>query len=244
MVARIKRVKKSTWIRFVTGLMLLVTGAFLVGVSPLNDYVTFDNIVISVERARSNPWSASVFYVFFILAVLGLPITLFPIIGGVLFGFRIAFPMNLLACTIGAWMAFSISRFFGRDAVETILKGRLRVLDRMAAVEGFRTVLILRLLGIPPFLVANYALGLSAIRQRHYLIGTFLGISPWMALITFASHSLWEAVLVGGEKGFSAALFRIMGPMMLLSFGVIATTGILYFVKKRKATPTASHSNL
>lgn len=216
----------------------------LISTSPIKDYATFESIVASVEKARSSPWSAAVFYGFFILAVLCLPITLFPIIGGVLFGFRVAFPLNLLACTAGAWLSFLIARFFGRDAVETLLKGKLRLMDRMAAVEGLRTVLILRLLGIPPFIVANYALGLSAIRPRHYLIGTLLGISPWMALITFASHALWEAVLVGGEKGFSVALFKIMGPMMLLSIGAVFTTGILYFVKKRKETAAATHSNL
>jgi uncharacterized membrane protein YdjX (TVP38/TMEM64 family) len=241
MVARLKRVKKSTWTRFSMGLLLLAGIVLAIGSSPLRDYVTFHNIVESVERARSSSWSSVAFYCFFTLAVLGLPITLFPIIGGVLFNFWTALALNTLACTLGSWIAFSLARFFGRSAVETMLKGRLKMVDRFAAVKGFRTVMILRLLGVPPFIVANYALGLSGIKRRDYLLGTLVGISPWMALITFASHALWEAVLVGGERGFSMALLKIMWPMMLLSFGIILTTAILYILRKKKLPPVQSN---
>jgi uncharacterized membrane protein YdjX (TVP38/TMEM64 family) len=235
----VKKISRKAWLRLAAGLLLVLGVVSAVRFSPLQSYLTFDGIVRTVEQARLNAWSLPIFYFFFVLAVLGLPVTLFPIIGGVLFGFWLALPLNILACTLGATIAFYITRFFGRGAVETLLKGRLKMLDRMASYEGVKTVVILRLLGIPPFLVANYAMGLSAIKLRHFVLGTVIGIAPWMALITFASHALWDAILVGGKKGFTMALLRIMGPITLLSVGIIATMGILYVLRKRRNTLAA-----
>lgn len=236
MVRRLKQVKKSTWIRLGIGLALMgVVLASLIS-SPLKHYVAFDQIIAWVEQARANGWSRLIFYCFFIIGVMFFPITLFPIIGGVLFDFWVALPLNILAATTGAWLSFMMSRFFGRRAVEFFLKGKLRSFDRLASAKGLRTVLILRLLGVPPFIVANYALGLSGVRSKHFIVGTVLGIFPWTALVTFASNSLWQAILIGGEKGLASALFRTMGPLMLLSAGVIVTAVVLWFVKHRQQT--------
>lgn len=230
------------WIRFALGVILILAGVSALLLSPLRYQISFNSIVQAVESARQSGWSGLVFFCFFTIAVLALPITVFPIIGGVLFPFWAALPLNLLAATTGAYLAFILTRFFGRDAIETMLKGKLKMFDHLAAVEGFRTVLVLRLVGVPPFIVANYALGLSGIRTRDFLLGTALGIIPWMALITFTAHSLWEAILVGGEKGLSVALFKTMGPLMFLSSAVLVGAVIVYFVKQRRKKK--AHSNL
>ncbi len=221
--------------------MLMVIG--VTAFSPLRNYVTFEGLIRTVEGARHSPWSLPVFYGLFILAVLGLPITVFPIAGGVLFGFWVALPLNIAACTIGATVAFVITRLFARDAVARMLQGKLKALDRLAGTEGIRTVFVLRLLGVPPFIIANYALGLSAIRLKHYVIGTLLGIAPWLALITFASHALWEAILVGGKKGFTMALMKIMGPMTLLSVGIVGTMAVVYWIKNKRAAKLSAAKN-
>lgn len=163
-----------------------------------------------------------------------LPVTLFPIIGGVLFPFWIALPLNLLATTLGAWFSFRVTRFFGRKTVESLLKGKIRSLDKITGAQGFKTVLLLRFVGVPPFLVCNYGLGFSAVNNFDFLLGTALGVLPWMSIITFLSHSLWEAVLVGGQKGLAAALFEAMLPLMILSGIVTAALVVKYFMNMNK----------
>lgn len=248
MVRRLKCIKKSTWIKFFTGCGLFALCGLLVWGSPLRSWFSFDRIVELVGFVRSNPWAVVFFYLFFILAVLWLPITLFPIIGGVIFHFWIAFPLNLLAATAGAWIAFAIARFFGRDTIEFFLRGKLRSFDRVAAARGFKTVLVLRLMGIPPFGIMNYALGLSGISWREYLLGTVAGILPWMCFITYASHSLWDAILAGGKIGLVSALLSKVGPLMMLSALMAVFLMLSGFVKKiRKdhpAEPSKPYSNL
>lgn len=210
------------------------------------EWVSIDRIVGLVDLARSNRVLAGAFYIVFAIGVMVLPITLFPIVGGVLFDYWLALPLNMAAATLGGWMSFRVGRRFGRSAVEPFMKGNLRALDRLAASQGSKTVFLLRLIGIPPFIVTNYGLGLSAVRNRDFLLGTVAGMLPWMSLVTYMSTNLWYAVKLGGEKGLMAALVKAMAPLTTLSVVVTAGVVIAWFLKRRRhrsaATQTYSQS--
>ncbi len=208
MVHRLKRIKKSTWIKLGIGLILLVVASIALRFTVLRQLLSIEYVVQWVDQVRLNPWRLPIFLVVFIIGVCGLPITIFPIVGGVLFTFGTALAVNLAGATGGACLAFLIARFFGREAVEVILKGRLKALDQIAAERGFRTVLIFRLLGIPPYIITNYGLGLSAVKFWPYFTATVLGMFPWMVLVTYAADSLWKAVLVGGQEGLTKSMFK------------------------------------
>jgi uncharacterized membrane protein YdjX (TVP38/TMEM64 family) len=173
--------------------------------------------------------------------LLFLPITLFPIIGGVLFPFWVALPLNIAAATVGGWLSFQVTRYFGRSAVEPFLKGKIKSWDKFSSAQGFKTVLLLRLIGVPPYIISNYALGFSSVNNVDFLTATMIGILPWMAIVTYLANSLWQAVLVGGKKGLAGALAQALGPLMIVSFSILAVVLINVFLKRRK---TSRHSNL
>jgi uncharacterized membrane protein YdjX (TVP38/TMEM64 family) len=165
---------------------------------------------------------------------MALPITMFPIIGGVLFPFWIALPLNLGAATLGAWISFRVGRAFGRASLEPFMRGNLKALDRLTASQGVKTVFLVRLIGVPPFIVTNYGLGLSGVRNRDFAVGTAAGMLPWMAMVTYMSTSLWEAVQVGGEKGLMSALFKAMLPLTTVSTLVLIGVVVNWYVKQRR----------
>jgi uncharacterized membrane protein YdjX (TVP38/TMEM64 family) len=208
--------------------------------------ISVENIVAYVEKAQLNPWMEVVFYLAFIIGVMFLPITVFLIIGGVLLDFRWALPFNLLAATTGAWLSFLLARWLGKDVVHRILRGKMKYIDQLAQKSGLKSILILRLLGIPPFIVTNYALGLSSMNSKDFVLGTFFGIAPWMCLVTYAAHSLWNALIVGGFKGFRVALLELVGPLILLSGIIILSTFVASYLKRteKKKSEPKSHSNL
>lgn len=191
-----------------------------------------------VELAQGNFWISLVFYLIYVVGVMGLPITLFPIIGGVLFPFWIAFPLNVFAATTGGWLSFMITRKFGRKAVEPFLKKRFKSWSQFTNAQGFKTVLFLRLVGVPPFIVANYSLGLSRVKPIDFLTGTMIGILPWMGIVTYLAQSLWSAVLVGGQGGLAKALTHALAPLVIVSLTILGVVVINYFLKRRR------HSNL
>src|SRR5258708_6748501 len=98
-----------------------------------------------VEFARTSHLVSLAFYLIYVAGVMCLPITLFPIVGGVLFPFWIAFPLNVFAATAGAWLSFRLTRIVGRHAIEPHLQKRIKSWDKFARMEGFKAVLLLRL---------------------------------------------------------------------------------------------------
>ncbi len=242
MIHHLKKVKPLTWMKLSAGLVIAVFLLFLIPYGAILQWITFDHIVEWVQSAQSNTWTLFIFFLAFTLAVLGFPITIFPIIGGVLFDFWIAFPVNLVAATMGSCLSYAIARYFGRDAVEKFLRGRLKSFDKFTAHEGIKTVAIVRWIGAPPFIIANYLLGLSGIGLKDYVIGTLIGIIPWVALMTYLANSFWQAALVGGEKGLLEAVMTKLGPMTAVSILILIGVIVTYFVKKKKKTET--HSNL
>jgi len=234
--ARLVRMEQPTINRWQT----LFLGGFLIALCTVFIYfrwqgdTSFQSLVLWVENAKSSHWFPWVFYLSFMLAIMALPITLFPIVGGVFFHFWVALPLNLLAATVGSCLPFVIARLVGRKNIEHFLKGRWQHINNMVGKEGFKTVFFLRWTGLPPFVVANYVLGLSKVRLKDYVLGTVAGILPWMVVVTYMSHSLWQSLIVGGEKGFSMALLNVMGPMSTFSGLVFVTYLAGRIVKKRK----------
>ena len=227
---------KRTHLTRVIGLLFAVFALIaLFWLTPLHRLTEIDTVIAVVEAARASRWTFLAFYLAFALGVLALPITMFPIVGGVLFPYWVALPMNVAAATFGSWIAFLLARFAGRETVERWLKGRFKSFDSAATKKGLRTVFLLRWVGVPPFLVANYALGLSGIRSRDFLIGTAVGILPWMAIVTMVADSLWSAVLTGGEEGLMKAMFVTLGPLMALSVMILISVGVTLLVRRRRS---------
>jgi uncharacterized membrane protein YdjX (TVP38/TMEM64 family) len=238
------RLVRKRWL-FVLALAILVAllnGGFRF--SLFFDLISIKHLIPWVQSAQTSPTLRASFYGFYAVAVMILPITPFPIIGGVLFPFWVALPLNIVATTFGGWLSFRVGRAVGRDAIAPLLRGHLKALDRLAGSKGMRTVLFLRLVGIPPFAVANYGLGLSAVRNRDFVMGTALGMIPWMTLVTYMSTSLWAACLVGGEKGMSSALFKAVAPISAVSLTVVTTVVLTSYIRRRRARRRAHHSNL
>lgn len=234
MIHHLKKITLLTWIKISIGIFIAVVLFFLIPYGAIIQWISFDHIVDWVQSAQSNTWTLFIFFSAFTFAVLGFPITIFPIIGGVLFDFRIAFPVNLAAGTLGSCLSFAIARYFGRSFVEKFLRGRLKSFDKFTADQGLKTVAIIRLIGVPPFIIANYAMGLSGIKLRDYVIGTVIGTIPWVALMTYLANSFWQAALVGGEKGLLEAVMSKLGPMMALSAVILIGVIVAYFVKRKK----------
>ena len=79
----------------------------------------------------------------------------------------------MLAATAAFWAARTVAR----EAVQSRVPDRLRRWDDSLASQGFRTVLMLRLVFWTTFVV-QMMFGLSRVRFRDYALGTALGNLP------------------------------------------------------------------
>lgn len=84
-------------------------------------------------------------------------------------------------------------------------KPKLAAIDAAIAEHGFKIVLLLRLSPVFPFNLLNYALGLTRVQVRDYVLASFIGMLPGTALyvylgslVTRASELIHTPMRAGG----------------------------------------------
>lgn len=129
-------------------------------------------------------WIAPVVFVvlYAMATVFVLPVSVLTVGAGTIFGFGPAMVVVLLGANLGSFAAFSGSRWLGRGSVEGVTNERVRRLDERIGRNGFATVFITRLAPVFPFATTSYALGLTAVTKRAYLLATAIGIVPGTAV--------------------------------------------------------------
>jgi uncharacterized membrane protein YdjX (TVP38/TMEM64 family) len=107
--------------------------------------------------------------------------------GGFALGVLTGFVAVFVGSNLGAAAAFLLGRTLARDWIErkVATNTRFRGLDDAIAEHGFRVVLLLRLSPVFPFNLLNYALGLTRISFRDYVLATLLGMVPGILLYVY-----------------------------------------------------------
>lgn len=155
-------------------------------------------------------WWAPLFYIFLytVRPLFLFPASLLSISGGITFGPWWGTFYDLIGASLGAYLAFGLSRFLGSASIQRCLGHRLRQLNERAAEHGFRTILVLRLIPMLSFDAISYGAGVSKIRFRHFAPATTLGMIPGTFTFNFLGHSLHNI--------FSPTFFLAVGLVLLL----------------------------
>lgn len=127
------------------------------------------------------PWGPVLFMLVVAASMmLILPGFIFTLSAGFLFGAIKGTLLILIGTTAGGCLAFLTGRFLFRDKVRAALAKRekIRRFVRIVDLEGWRFVMITRMVPMFPFKLSNYAFGTTSIPFRHFLLGTSIGIVP------------------------------------------------------------------
>lgn len=209
---------------------------------PKLEFLQWSYIIDLVARLKDDPSAWLVFVGTYLLATLVWPVILFPIAGGVLFGFWKSLLFNTFVGNVGAWMTFGLSRGLGRRFIERLLKGRWKDLDTKISQGGFKGVFVLRLVGIPPYTIVNYASGLSGVAFRDFALGTFCGLLPWLIAISYGADRLWAMAVTAGEQGLKKNLF--LGTAVVLALVIILTAPAYVVLQMRKRSRKISNGKM
>src|SRR5262249_24653219 len=133
------------------------------------------------------PIGPVLFILLYIVAVVAMiPGSWFTLAGGAVFGIVPAVTYGLVGATIGSTASFLLWRHAARDIVARRLEKmpRLAAIDRAVSARGWRIVFLLRLSPFAPFNFLNYALGLTTLSVRDFLIASF-GMIPGALLYAY-----------------------------------------------------------
>jgi uncharacterized membrane protein YdjX (TVP38/TMEM64 family) len=113
-------------------------------------------------------------------ALLFLPGSVLSLGAGFVFGLPLGVVTVSAGSVLGACAAFLAGRTLARHWVERKVAGSVRFQALAEAVKrnGLRVVLLTRLSPLFPFNLLNYALGVTRVRFRDYLLGSWVGMLP------------------------------------------------------------------
>ena len=100
-----------------------------------------------------------------------------------------------LWCWLGAQLAgvvgFGFARSVGRDWIAERLPARMRRFEAHVEERGVRTVIVVRLVFfLAPY--AHWALGLSPVSLRDFLVGSAIGYVPAMLVVCLTGAAAFE----------------------------------------------------
>lgn len=179
-------------------------------------------------------WGPVVFVGVYVLATVlfapGLPLTL---AAGALWGVWQGTAIVSVASTLGATSAFVVGRHLARDWVEQRIADskRFGAIDRAVKKGGMKVVLLVRLSPIVPFNLLNYALGLTGVRPRNYVLGSWIGMLPGTLMYVYFGYAASEAVsLVGNGVERSTAEWVARGVGLVVA--VIVTVYVTRLARR------------
>jgi uncharacterized membrane protein YdjX (TVP38/TMEM64 family) len=174
------------------------------------------------------PWGPAAFIAGYALATVAfVPGSLLTLAAGAIFGVVEGTALVLVAATLGAALAFLVSRYLARGMVERRLAGnrRFAAIDRAIGVEGRKIVFLLRLSPLFPFNLLNYALGLTRVRFADYLVAS-AGMLPGTLLYVYYGKVAGDVarLAAGGEMPRDAGYYVVLG-LGLVATIVVTTVG-------------------
>jgi uncharacterized membrane protein YdjX (TVP38/TMEM64 family) len=168
----------------------------------------------------SGPWAPLVCVLLYALfTVCFLPTTLVGILVALLFGPWRGLPICLAGLCLGMGASFLITRYLLRDWIERrIGDTRLyRRIEEHISREGWKLVVVTRMLPINPFCFLNYAFGLTAIPFGRYLAASVIGVIPNTLALLWTTHAAGQ--LATGRMDGRIALLLFAGAAL---FAVLA----------------------
>lgn len=215
-------------------IILLLVIALIVGAYFFFDGEQYLSLGFFQEVYHQKPLvTALAYFVIYVIAAgLSLPgAALLTIIGGMVFGLWTGLLLVSFASSIGATLAFLVSRFLLRDWVQNKFSSYLVSVNRGIEKDGSFYLFTLRLIPVFPFWIINLVMGLTPMKTVAFYWVSQLGMLAGTAIYVNAGAEL------GAVEEFSTT--GILTPTLLLSFLLLAifpfiARGLVSVVQHRK----------
>lgn len=178
-----------------------------------------------VDYFQTNPLSMALGFFLAYVAVTGLSLpgaAILTLVAGAIFGVFWGTIIVSLASTLGATLAFLLSRFLLRDWVQKKFGNRLGAINAGIEKDGSFYLFGLRLVPLFPFFVINLVMGLTSMRTLTYAWVSQIGMLAGTVVYVNAGTQLGQLESLSG-----IASLGLLGSFVLLGlFPLIARRGL------------------
>lgn len=172
----------------------------------------------SYRQAHPLQTAAVMFVIYVLVTALSLPgATVMTLVVGAIFGLLWGTVLVSFASTLGATLAFLISRFLLREMVQNRFGDKLKAINTGIEKDGAFYLFGLRLVPLFPFFVINLAMGLTNLKTLTFVwvsqVGMFLGTLVY--------------VNAGTQLGQLESPSGILSPGLIFSFALLGVFPII-----------------
>ena len=222
------------WLRYAP--IAVIAGGALLALIFGHDYLTWQTLAANrealVEWREENVVRAALVYLagYALVVAFSVPGAVWMTIsGGFVFGTVPATLLTTVAATVGATAIFVAARTSLRDVLRARAGGWLKRVDREFEEGEISFLLIIRLVPVVPFFIANLAPAFLNVRPVNFVWTTFVGIVPGTAVFAALGAGL-GGVLDRGERPDLGVVFApyVLGPLL----GLAALAALPVVVRK------------
>jgi uncharacterized membrane protein YdjX (TVP38/TMEM64 family) len=178
-------------------------------------------------------WGPVAFVATYNLAtVLFVPGSVLTLGGGAIFGLWWGSVYVFAASILGAVFAFAIGRYLCRDRVVKYMEShpKFKALDRAVSQQGLKIVFLTRLCPLFPFNLLNYALGITQVSLKDYVLGSF-GMIPGTIMYVYSGSLVGEVAAIGRETVYASPQDSAVKWLInIISF--LATVAVTVFITR------------
>ena len=171
--------------------------------------------------------------VYIVATVAFVPGTLLTLGAGVVFGVVLGSIYVFIGATIGATGAFLVGRYLARGWISQKIAGneKFAAIDNAIGREGLKIVLLTRLSPVFPFNLLNYALGITGVSLKDYVLAS-IGMIPGTIMYVYFGSLVGNIATIDPKQATNSTVETAI----FIIGGVIAVAVILYVTKvARKA---------
>ena len=186
-----------------------------------------DNLLFIESYRQANPYEVELIFFtsYIILTSLSLPVALvLGLLAGMIFDNIIAIILISFASSLGATIAFLVSRYFFRDFIQNKYARQYHIVNDGVKKNSGYYIFALRMCMVFPFFLVNLLMGLTTVKTIQYYIVSQIGMLPGTIIIV----SLGDKLIGTLTSDISIDIDLIV---LLTAFGLLPLLSRLLFKK-------------
>lgn len=144
-----------------------------------------------------------------------LPTSVFVVLAGNLFGPLYGTIYSTIAIFLSASTAFFISKNLGRGFVIKILGEKINKINLKIENNGFKIIMIMRLLLVFPFDLLSYGAGLTKIKYKDFVFGSIIGVFPELVSLNLLGANISDPYSIKFLSSLILVIITIFLPKII-----------------------------
>jgi uncharacterized membrane protein YdjX (TVP38/TMEM64 family) len=208
------------YLNIIVFLILFGVGAFIIAKTGIASQLNLENIPKLKEQFLSLGWLAFIifFFAYIIVCIFFLPGTPLTLLGGIVFGPLLGTLYTIISASAGLAISFLIARYTMRDLMLEKLgsSDAFTKIDQGVKEQGWRILVITRLVPVFPFSIQNYIYGLTDIKFL-----TYWGLSTLFIIPGTAAYTMSAGAVLSGEFSTTNLIYLGIGALCFVGLSFV-----------------------